>query len=88
MTDTTADEDEAKARTAWLLSLSVDQIARFDAGTICDWLDARNEQRCARLRAACQTLRELSGRRERAHARLVALLAPHIAAEEAPDVAR
>lgn len=68
------DEDDTEARTAWLLSLSVDQIARFSNATICDWLDARREQRIAQLRAACQTLREVSEIRERAHARLVAAL--------------
>ncbi|MFE9127043.1 hypothetical protein ACFYOF_16760 [Streptomyces sp. NPDC007148] len=71
---TTPDEDEAEARTARLLRLSVDEIAKYNTETICDWLIARNEQHCARLRAACQTLRELARRRERAHARIAATL--------------
>ena len=66
--------DDPAARTAWLLRLSPDQITRYDAATIYDWLAARNDQRCTRLRAACQTLRELSVIRERAHTRLVAAL--------------
>lgn len=80
MTDTPAEQqltedDETEARTAWLLSLTVEQISRFDATTIYDWLAARNEQHCARLRAACQTLREQSARRQRALNRITAAVA-------------
>lgn len=86
MSDQPAD-DETEAYTAWLLSLSADQIARHDRSTICDWLAARNEQRCAQLRAAVRALREQCVRRERAHARLAAAL--HIPAspvEQQPAV--
>jgi len=68
----TTPDDEAEARTAWLHSLTVDQITRFDTGTILDWLDARREQHIVRLRAACQLLREQITRSERAHERLAA----------------
>ncbi len=63
-------EDEAEARTEWLLRLSVDQISRYDRETMCDWLIARNEQHCARLRAACQELRSAYADRSRALERL------------------
>lgn len=71
----TADEDaEREAQTTRLLRLSVDQIAHYSTATILDWMDARNEQRCASLRAACQRLRDLNSRQARAHARLAAAL--------------
>ncbi|MEU2403366.1 hypothetical protein ABZ609_03435 [Streptomyces rubiginosohelvolus] len=65
-------EDERAARTAWLLTLSADQIAHFGTGDILDWLDARREQHVSRLRAACRTLRHLNVRQAQAHARLAA----------------
>ena len=74
MTNPTPLTDEDEARSAWLLRLSIDQVARYDTGTICDWLDARREQHIARLRAACRTLRELCDLNERAHARIAAAL--------------
>lgn len=77
MTDSTpelTEEEQEEARTAWLLRLSPEQAARFDAATILDWLDARREQRIAGLRAACQTLREESARRQQIYARLIAAL--------------
>jgi hypothetical protein len=58
--------DEEEARTARLLRLSVDQIAHYSFESICDWLIARNEQHCAQLRAACQSLRAASAQRQRA----------------------
>ncbi|MER5675801.1 hypothetical protein ABT081_02535 [Streptomyces sp. NPDC002238] len=66
---------EREARTARLLRLSADQIAHFSTETILAWLDAHREQRVARLRAACQTLRDLNARQARAYARLAAALA-------------
>lgn len=71
---TLIDDALAEARTAWLLTLPPDRIARFDTETILDWLDARREQRTACLRAACQTLREESARRQRAYDRLITAL--------------
>ncbi|MGW4603689.1 hypothetical protein ACWENS_10510 [Streptomyces sp. NPDC004532] len=70
------DPDEDEARTARLLRLSADQIAQYSSETICDWLTARNEQHCARLRSAVQELRKQNAIRERAHARLAAALTP------------
>lgn len=67
-------EDDQAARTAWLLSLSVDQISRFDRETICDWLIARHDQRMAMLRSACRELRKQCEIAERAHARIAAAL--------------
>ncbi|WP_460071120.1 hypothetical protein [Streptomyces sp. YKOK-I1] len=80
---TTPDDDEADdweaARTERLLRIPADQIVHYGYGTILDWLDARREQHTARLRAACQTLRELNSLREHAHARLVAAQRPNTA---------
>ncbi|MGA5598345.1 hypothetical protein ACPCSE_29345 [Streptomyces cellulosae] len=64
----------AEQRTAWLLSLSADQVTRYGTDTMCDWLAARHAQRTTRLRAACQTLREAHTATARAHARLARLL--------------
>lgn len=65
-----ADEAEIEARTAWLLRLSPDQIAHYSFETILDWLDARREQRVARLRTAVGELRTATDARAAAHERL------------------
>ncbi|MFI9618090.1 hypothetical protein ACIG8S_04140 [[Kitasatospora] papulosa] len=69
-----SEEDEREARTAWLLTLTVDQIAHFGTEDILDWLDARREQHIAGLRAACRTLRDLNARQAEAYTRLAAAL--------------
>ncbi|MFD4596782.1 hypothetical protein ACFWPQ_01990 [Streptomyces sp. NPDC058464] len=80
MTSTDTADDEYEVRPDWLLSLSPEQIARYSFGTILDWLDARREQRIARLRAACWDLREQCSQRERAYARIAAAVAASEAA--------
>jgi hypothetical protein len=42
------------------------QIVRYSPETIADWLIARSEDRCARLRAACQLLRSAAADEVRA----------------------
>lgn len=63
-----------ETRIDWLLAISADQITRYSDETIYDWLEARREQNCARLRAACRILRAQCHRSERAHARIAAAI--------------
>lgn len=70
--EVSCDGPTEQARTARLLQISPEQITRYSAETILDWLDARREQRITRIRAACQVLREESARRQRAYSRLAA----------------
>ncbi|MES9522422.1 hypothetical protein [Streptomyces capoamus] len=85
MTDQQLDLDEGHGRTAWLLRITTDQIKHYSFETICDWLIARHDQRIARLRAACQTLREQNDRQARAHARIAAALAAAPVVRSAAD---
>lgn len=71
-----ADEAAAEARTAWLIRQSPDQIAHYSFGTILDWLDARSQQRIARLRKAVRELRAATDARAAAHERLARAIAP------------
>jgi len=85
MTDQLDLDEDHQARTAWLLTITTDQIKHYSFETICDWLIARDDQCIARLRAACQILREQNDRQARAHARIVAALAAAPAVRSAAD---
>jgi hypothetical protein len=67
-------EQEEAARTAWLLTLTGDQVVQYDRETIVDWLIARHDQRMERLRAACKALHDINAMNARAHARIRAAL--------------
>ncbi|KOV86091.1 MULTISPECIES: hypothetical protein [unclassified Streptomyces] len=58
--------EEDAARTAWLLRQPADQIIRYGPETAAEWLIARSEDRSARLRAACQSLRAAAADEARA----------------------
>ncbi|GHH30065.1 hypothetical protein [Streptomyces rubradiris] len=49
-----------------LARIPADQIVRYSPETIIDWLIARSEDRSARLRAACQSLRAAAADEARA----------------------
>jgi hypothetical protein len=62
--------DEAEARTARLLRIGPEEIKHYSHETILDWLDARREQRVARLRTALGELRAATEAQAAAHDRL------------------
>ncbi|MDF2710613.1 MAG: hypothetical protein K0R62_6265 [Nonomuraea muscovyensis] len=57
-----------------LVDIPADQIVNYSPETGIEWLLARNQQRCARLRAICESMRADLVRGEQARQRLRAAL--------------
>ncbi|MGW0920148.1 hypothetical protein ACWD3J_14160 [Streptomyces sp. NPDC002755] len=57
-----------------LVDIPAEEIVRYGPETVIEWLMARNEQHCTRLRAACEALRADLAVSEQALQRLSAAL--------------